>query len=477
MNIRGKKCLVLGLAKEGIAAVKVLHQLGAKVLAYDMGAHDEWVKTVSQELPALNKRIFFGPTPPSEILEIQMVILTGGQEIYRDLIETFSSKAIPVLSPLEFTLQCSKLPYIAVTGTNGKSTVAKMTEMMLEESGKKVFLGGGAFDPFLKLLGAKKIFDLAVYEVSSTALENVSSLKPAVAVLTNLAPHHFERYATQTEYFATKGKIFSNQDKNDVLVYNAENAYAVKLAEKAPSRVFPIYLSNPHVYSKEITEYASYENKKMFLCRRGEETETYFSEKMQVKGLHQIANALSALTAARLMGATPAAIQTALQKFTSLPHRLQKCFEKNGLTFFDDTSSWNPAATAWGLASFKKPVILIMGGINRGANYAKLYRYVKKKVKLLILSGEVRRKMYQHLKEATDTYLTGSLEEAVHLAIAKSQPGDTVVFSPAAAPEPHLYAGYDGRGERFLELIKQELTVEFEQKRKSDSVDPYGIKI
>ncbi len=378
---------------------------------------------------------------------------------------------------LDQILQSAKIPVIAVTGTNGKSTVAKMIQLMLTKSGKKVFLGGGSFEPYEKILENKKKQDLAVLEVSSFTLSEIKTFKPRVAVITNIVPSHFERHKNFREYLQAKVRIFSAQTDEDVLVYNAENEYVVNEIKKAKSHLIPFYISNPKRYSKKITEAAYWSENKIFYLQANLDPEVYSLEKMKLKGLYQVMNLLAALSAARPMGATPQAVQEVIDSFEGLPHRMQKCLEREGLVFYDDSRASNPAATAWGLMSFQKPVVLIAGGFDRGADYKKLSPYLPKKVKLLILFGENRRQMFSALKDLTETFLVATLEEAIHLARGKSQKGDNIIFSPASPPELALYEGFEGLGKRFKEILNEEYGIDLQKKRRKDFLSPKGVKI
>lgn len=476
MDLKGKKVLILELNKEGAGVCQALQTLGAKPLLLDCSANEGRRRAVLEKLDVMEDQVFLDDPSNPQLLNVSLAIVAGPRTNYPDILETLQQKNIPVLSPLELSLQYSKVPIVAVTGTNGKSTVAKMIEKMMLASGKKVFLGGGSFEAYSALISRKKNWDVAILVVGSAVLQECKFFKPQVSIITNLMPAHMERHSTRSDYFDAKAKIFLDQTDHETLIYNADNKYVVELVQKAKASLLPFYLSNPQSYSQNIGDCAFYEKGSLFYKEQSQ-VESFFIQQKFMKAPHQRANALCAIAASCKMAVGKVAIQNALDTFETLPHRLQKCFEKNGLIFYDDSRSSNPAATAWGLMAFQKPVVLIMGGLYWGASYHKLKQYLKERVKLLIIFGEGRRKMFSGVKGVTETYLVNSLSEAVSLAIVKSHKGDEVVFSPAAPPEPELYEGYSGRGDCFIKTVKEALGVEMEKKRLYDTLHSHGMKI
>lgn len=463
MISKDKKALVLGLNQEGIAAFLALKKMGLQVRGLDLSLNPRNRQKALQSLHSYESLLAFEAIP---VQTFSLIVLSGAKALYQKILDQMPPDAL-LTNPLEMASSSFKGSLVAVTGTNGKSTVSKLLEQMLLSSSKKVFLGGGSFEPYPALLNTKNA-EIAVLETSSATLENVKTFRPKIAILSNLVPSHFDRYETSRQYFEAKSKVFLNQQDSDFLIYDAENPYVESLLKKSSAKLIPCYLSNPKRYSKSIQNFSYYEKGYLNFCLEGFEVEQFSAKVMHAAGYHMIMNALLALSAAKILGADSQSIQKNLDHFEPLPHRMKKCWEKNGFTFYDDARSSNPAATAWGLSSFVKPVTLIMGGLDVGADYKKLIPYVTKHVKLLILVGENRRKIFEALKNIVDTYLVESLGEAVHLSIVKGNKDDKVIFSPASAPEPHLYEGYEGRGEAFLGFIEKEFKNNIDLKRKAD---------
>ncbi|MCE9624749.1 MAG: hypothetical protein K8R69_04730 [Deltaproteobacteria bacterium] len=348
-ELRGKKALVLGLNQEGYEVLKALAGLGAKAIGYGNITDGEWGNRTSQEPLPRSVQIFESDEPPPEALQVNVVVVASRQKAYLPILEALKSKGVQFYTPIQFVLQFSKVPIIAVTGTNGKSSVAKLTELMLSKSGKSVLLAGGSFQPYSRLLTSKMKFDMAVFEVNSTTLAAETDFKPQVAIVTNIVPSHFERHDSFQEYLRAKGKIFAKQTAEDLVVYNAENPYVVDMVKAAKSRRFPVY--NAHLQEGVESSPAGqcyYKKQAVYYCLPGKEPEIYSTLSWQVKGRHFISNVLCALSAARAMGADYDSIVAALDQFEGLPHRMKKCLEKDGLTFYDDSRSSNPA---WRLLS------------------------------------------------------------------------------------------------------------------------------
>ncbi len=341
---------------------------------------------------------------------------------------------------------------IGITGTNGKSSVALLLAEILKTAQQGYFLGGGNFAPLENLTASRE--SIAVLELGSAFLESCQSFRPEIAVLTNLAPAHFERHGGVQGYYEAKKKIFRYQTAQDRLVYNAENEELVKFAKEAQSQTFPIYFSNPRAYSRKIQNAAYYDRQKFFFMSGGV-VEEYPIAIQKFRGEHLVLNVLAAIAVARFLKINPQFIQSVLDAFQGLPQRLEKCAEREGRIFYDDSRAKNPLATAWGLMSFSKPVILISGGINTRADYRHLKEFISKKVKVLILMGKVRREMYRQFQGLVETYLVEDLSDAVKLASLKSVSGDTILFSPATFLDPQKYSSFDSLSEDYRACIQE----------------------
>jgi len=477
MDLRNKKILVLGLNRNGIHALRALSKLGALVHGFDKGADAAAIASFNEQYPQLKAKAFWGGEMPSLGKDASLIVIAGARPVYSEEIAFYQSSGARFITPLELALALFKFPVIGITGTNGKSTVSKMLGTIMAKTGKSAFIAGGSFSPFLDFILEGKKYDFGIFEMNSSNLEELQSVKPHIAIITMIAPSHFERHGSFFDYQKAKAKITASQDENNWLVYNADNPYVVDLAAKSKARPFAFYPSNPRRFSKALVDYAYYERKSLYYARDAESEERFDLQGSRIQGIHNYLNALSAVAAARLLDLPHQAVQLGIEAYEPLPYRMQKCFEKNGKVYFNDSAASNPAATAWGVIQFKKPIILILGGLDRGSDFRKLRIYIQKKVKLLILFGESRRQIFAKLKDLTGTYLVDSLEEAVKLSKLKSEAGDNIVFSPACAPEPHLYSGYKGRGDRFLQALKEVYGDELEKKRKADSILPVaGIK-
>lgn len=474
MNLKGKKIAVLGLGSKPDEVMAALDKLGASLKIFDSSLKADEHEALRKKFQNLSKGLL--SISDSESLDdIDGAILLGTPRNFEEIVKILRDRNVTILSELDFVLKATKCPVVAVTGTNGKSSVAKLIERMLVQAGKKVFLGGGDSAPILSLVGGVR-YDFAVLKLSSSVLANAREIKPKIAVLTNLVPSHRERHASKAEYFGAKAKVFLTQGPQDTVIYPAENEYARTLVAPAPSTQFPFYLNKGAKHAEEVPA-AYYAAKSLHLNLTGLPAEIYSLGAMKVKGWIYRANALAALATSRLLGADIASCQAVLDEFEGLPHRLQKVFEKSGISFYDDSYSANGAATAWALMSLKAPVVLIAGGYDWGEDYRKLYRTLKRRVKQLFLFGKAGERMLGQIKDAAPAQWVPGLSEAIHLAVAKAEKGDTVIFSPAAQLDPYQADAKDECGKTFLELIKTEMGIALELKRRSDSLHAGQVKI
>ncbi|MBF0491959.1 MAG: hypothetical protein HQM15_04185 [Deltaproteobacteria bacterium] len=321
------------------------------------------------------------------------------------------------------------VPIVAVTGTNGKSSVCKMIEEMLLAAGQRVFLAGAEFGPIEKIEGNESNFDVAVLELKSSVLQKLPNLKPKVAVLTSLVPAHFERHATVSEYFEAKKNSFRNQDSNDILIYNAEGQPARDLVDKAWSNKIPYTLNQdlPPIFLRKINHEINYV--------QNEVIEKFSLDHFKLLGEHQKLNAMAAIAVVKCFRVSQPLIQKCVAGFESLPDRLKKVGVWQERAFFSDLKAANPLATAWAVSSFRNPLILIMGGDEISDGYTDLWGVVQQKVKKIIFFGKARFRIFNLFKSNNQNnvrcYTVRCLQDAIRLSKKKSGEGECVLISPS----------------------------------------------
>lgn len=452
--IRGKKVWIVGSSSPDRKACEFFRKRGALVKV--AGLPEDAKPWEEEGIAKKNIPGFFGATPPSDSYDADWII-SNRMKNYESFLSPLREQSRLLLTNLDWAVRYSGDRVVAITGSNGKSTTAKMVEEMLARSGVSVVLSGGSFTHYLE--AAAKQPQVLLAEVNSFALEQSSDFHPSVAVLTNLVRTHRGRHAGSQAYAAAKAKIFAHQGPKDLLIFNADNEPARLLVEGARSVKLPAFIVGvPNPFEEKLPEGSCVFWKEKTIHWRGSSgEERYPTAAMKLKAQHQIENALCAVAAARHLGATPEAIQGVLEGFAGLPHCMQKVLSSKDVEWYDDAKSSNTAATSWGIWGFPEKVILITGGKENYTKYERMARAVQERVKLLILVGQSRRSMNAAFQDLTETYLVKTLEDAVRVAYSHAQKGDRVVYSPACPPEPGLFASVADRGKKFASLVRSEM--------------------
>jgi UDP-N-acetylmuramoylalanine--D-glutamate ligase len=346
---------------------------------------------------------------------------------------------------LELGSRFVEAPIVAVTGTNGKSTVTTLIGEIFKAAGRRVFAGGNLGTPLAEAAGEE--FDGVVAEVSSYQLERTERFKPHVAVHLNLAEDHLDRYKDLDEYGGAKARLFRMQDRYDWAILNRDDPRVWFLRTKISAQVMSFGLG-----PAETTPAIGYDGSDLIFDIRTRHGRISL-KRMRLVGRHNIANAMAAAAAALVSGIEPRVIEAALADFAGLPHRMEFVAERGGVTYIDDSKGTNVAAVVEALAAVRASVILIAGGVDKGGDYAPLREPLGEKVRLLILIGAARDTMRAALKGATEIELVQTLDEAVRRAAAAARRGETVLLSPACSSFDQ-FRNYAERGRIFQELVR-----------------------
>lgn len=481
MKFRDRKILVVGLARSGRGAANLLSAAGAHVTVTDKRSRNSLKEYIEELLPEV--RIVTDGNPEEIFNEADMILVSPGVPLDIPPLTYAKSKGIPVIGELELAYQSVKsnefrimsskvspdgsltgthysLPaFIGITGTNGKSTVTTLIDLMLKGAGKMTLLGGNIGNALTEEI--QKIDSMPEYivaEISSFQLETIKEFRPKVAAILNITPDHLDRYEGMRDYIDAKAKIFENQTGDDYLVLNADDPlimelYDVKKAEmpkvfffSREKEVEGIYLKGENIYSnlpdsKGVPPYAP--TKK----------ELIKAEEIKIKGVHNIENAMAASLVALLSGCPDKAVKDVLKRFSGLEHRLEFVKEINGVSFINDSKGTNVGAVAKSLEGLEK-VLLIMGGLDKGSDFSVLRDLIERKVKLLILLGEAKEKIERAAGDAVETVKVNSLREAVEVSMANASEGDVVLLSPGCASFD-MFTDFEERGRKFKEAVKE----------------------
>jgi UDP-N-acetylmuramoylalanine--D-glutamate ligase len=442
MELKGKKVLVIGLARTGRECARFLTRQGAKVSISDLRSANE----LSQEMAALADLPLsyrLGGEDKTWLDGMDYLVPSPGVPMDNLLLREAVLRRIPVLSEIELAFRYCGAPLLAITGTNGKSTTTTLIGNMLESDGKKIFLGGNLGAPFIGAVIDS--WDWGVVEVSSFQLEWVEQFRPRIALLLNITEDHLDRYATFADYCRAKERIFAAQQSSDVAILNRGDPLVWELRERLAARLVSFGFD-------EVVQ-GVFATLSEVIWRDGAIEERFSLSKAKIQGVHNVENIMAAIAAAKCAGVSRRAIQSALEEFPGLEHRLEFVRDKDGVRYYNDSKGTNVGAVVKSLASFSGPVILLAGGVDKGGDYEPLSGGIKNQVRRLVLFGAAKQTIAAALGRLTTTVLVDDLAAAVRDAAAHAQPGDVVLLSPACSSFDQ-FRNYAERGKTFKNLVQ-----------------------
>jgi UDP-N-acetylmuramoylalanine--D-glutamate ligase len=418
---------------------------GARVRAVDRRAAAE-IGPLDPALAAADVRL--GADDPAALAGVDLVVPSPGVSPTNAVLAEAVRCGIPVVSEIELAFRHLRVPVLGVTGTNGKSTTTTLLGAMLRAGGRRPFVGGNLGTPLVSAVGGD--FDAAVVEISSFQLEWVKEFRADVAVLLNLTDDHLDRYAGVDDYGAAKLRLFARQRAADTAVLNAGDPWVRAHARGVPGRQ-AWFADGADTGAADDVELRADAGALRRRTAAGEE-EIYPLARVHLPGAHNRENMLAAVGAARAFGVPAAAVQTALESFRGLEHRLELVRERDGVRWVNDSKGTNAGAVIKSLASYPGNVILLAGGIEKGGDYGVLVQPVRRAVRHAILFGAARDMLVRTLGGATAVHVVDSLAAAVAAADALARPGDTVLLSPGCASFD-MFRDYADRGRQFKALV------------------------
>lgn len=381
IDLSGKRVVVIGLARSGEAACRLLLKQGAAVIGTDR--RDE--RQIGDDLCGLERDgvgLELGEQYLRSLLSADLVVVSPGVDLREPLFARVRETGIPLIGEVELAYRCSEATFIGVTGTNGKSTTTTLLGLILKQAGIPAHVAGNIGTPLCRVAPSLSADECVVAELSSFQLETVETFKPRVALLLNLAPDHLDRYDRVEDYYRAKARIFENQRSSDVAVVNADDPLVLRAAAQAGGRKI--------AFSRigSLTEGAYVEGDQLILALDGRREAICRVSELKIRGVHNLENSLAAVLAAATVGAPPMAIRTALTGFEGLEHRLEFVAEIGGVRYVNDSKGTNVGAVVRSLESFTDPIVLIAGGRDKHGDFAPLLPLVRERVKRLILIGE-----------------------------------------------------------------------------------------
>lgn len=437
--------LVVGLGKTGLSCVRHLRRLGRRVTAVDSRVSPPALAAVSQEFPEV--RVTLGGFSHQAFQDVGDIVVSPGVSLSEPALQQALAARIPVCGDIElFARAVGSIPVVAITGSNGKSTVTTMVAEMLRMDGRRVKVGGNLGMPALSLLEGDRP-EVYVLELSSFQLETTDSLHPQVAAVLNVSADHMDRYAGVEEYASIKARIFAGRG---VMVLNRDDGRVAAMA-RAGRRVVFYTLGVPR--ADEFGLQPGDDGGHLSLG----ETPIVAANALKVAGRHNIANALAAMAIASVLGASQGAMARVLKNFRGLPHRCQLVAEVGDVRWYDDSKATNVGATVASISGLgRRPggLILIAGGDAKGADFSALEEPLRRHVGLLLLIGRDAGRIAAVAQGVVEIVHAEGMSDAVEIAHARAQPGDSVLLAPACASFD-MYTSYEERGDAFAAEVRR----------------------
>lgn len=444
-NYENKKILVLGLARSGVSAAKLLQQLGALVTVNDAKEFSE--NPEAQDLLSLGIRVVTG-SHPVELLDeaFTLIVKNPGIPYSNPILEKAMALNLPIITDVELAYQISEAMVIGITGTNGKTTTTTMLGDILNNSSAvgKGLLAGNIGSPASTVAQQGTAEDILVTELSSFQLMGIQEFHPHISIITNLFEAHLDYHGTRAEYVQAKWNIQKQMTQGDYLIINGDQQELIALSQTTKAQVIGFS-------TKEVLENGAYLQNEMIYFQ-GEPIMA--ATDIGVPGAHNIENAMAAIIAAKLLKVSNQTIKETLSNFSGVEHRTEFVTEKAGRKFYNDSKATNSLATEMALSGFdNSKVILLAGGLDRGNEFTSLVPAIKG-LKGIVLYGESRQKLVLAAKEAEieKISIVENIQEAVSEAVALSSSGDIVLLSPACASWDQ-FENFEMRGQAFKEAV------------------------
>ena len=448
MVFGGKRVIVVGLAKSGVSAIKVLHSLGAMVTVTDIKTESQLMDIVVEIRPYV-KHMVLGKHP-EDLSVYDLAVMSPGVPLDLPFVNAMREANVNIIGEIELAYILCKGMFVGITGTNGKTTTTALTGEIFSHSSIPYFVVGNIGLPAVSKALECNENSVMVTEISSFQLETVASFKAKVAAVLNLTPDHLNRHKTMENYIDAKARIFENQTDSDFLVLNYDDALTLNLKNRAKGTV--------HTFSRNTTvgQSAYIRNDRIYLNCFGIEEPLCKISEMHIFGRHNEENALAAALISRLAGVPSNSIVKGLKSFKGVVHRIEFISEIEGRKFYNDSKGTNPDSTVCAIEAMVSPTHLIAGGYDKDSDYAPIFKVFGDKVKTLILMGDTKDKIASVAEtfNFSEIKYAANMEEAVNLAYASSTVGDAILLSPACASWD-MYDNFEQRGDHFRTCVNQ----------------------
>ncbi len=451
MQLAGRKALVAGMARTGVAAARFLAGRGARVTVSEARPEKE-LAGVAAELRAQGIEVECGGNRVSSFLAADFIVPSPGVPLNIPPLGKAREKGIEILSELELAWRFLRGTTVAVTGSNGKTTTTALLGRIFLKAGRPTQVGGNIGTPLVSLVETATDDTVNVVEASSFQLEAVTSFAPRVGALLNLTPDHLDRHASMSEYVAAKAKLFGQQGADDFAIFNADDPAVVELEPEVRAQRF--------WFSRERRlDVGSFLEDDWIVFANGPEREKVLERSaIQLKGQHNLENVLAAVCAARLLGVPAEAIRAAIVEFEGVEHRLEFVAEIDGVSYFNDSKATNVDSALKAIEAFDQKLVVILGGKDKGGDFTPLSEPLRQRARRTLLIGAASKKIAEQLEGAVEFEMLETLPQAVTRAAEIAEPGDVVLLAPACASFDQ-FESFEHRGRCFKEEVRRRASV------------------
>ena len=447
MELKGKKVLLVGLAKTGISTIKCLAKYGADITVNDIKTEDQ-LEEIIAEIKDIDGIKYILGHHPENISDIDMVVVSPGVPLDLPFIKKVIEENKELIGEVELAYQLAKKPYfVGITGTNGKTTTTSLTGEIFEKAGKETYIVGNIGNPVIDAVQAANEGASFVTELSSFQLESIKDFRPSVSAVLNITEDHMNRHHTMENYIDAKARVFMNQDKENFCVLNYDDELTRALAEKCNANV--VFFSRLEKLEKGV-----YVENGDIIIDINEKINLMKVCELSLPGGHNLENCMAAAAMAYVSGIDIEVIREVLKTFKAVEHRLEFVKEVEGVKYVNDSKGTNPDSTIKAVQAYENPIILIAGGYDKGSTYDELLEIAKKNVKTLVLLGQTADKIEEAARRIgfTDIHRVEDMKEAVKTCRDIAKEGDIVLLSPACASWG-MYKNFEVRGKDFKDNV------------------------
>jgi UDP-N-acetylmuramoylalanine--D-glutamate ligase len=448
-SLEGKTVSVVGLAKSGVAAARLVRRLGGHVLASDSSPLAA-LPAEARDLERLGCTLWAGGHPDEAFLGAELVVVSPGVPLELPALVAMRARGVPIIGELELAWRVMEADVIAITGTNGKTTTTALTGELLRTQVRPVLVGGNIGTPLAEHALEFPGDGLVVAETSSFQLDTTDRFRPRVAAILNITPDHLDRHGTFERYVDAKARIFANQTPTDCVVLNADDPVTAALGSRARARVIWFSRLTTLTHTHGVFIYDGW-----IVAKLNGSTERICPvTEINLRGQHNVENVLAATACALWTGMSPSSIRRGIAGFRGVAHRIERVHDDRGVVYYNDSKGTNVDSTIKALESFGEPVVLIAGGKGKGQDFGPLAEAARGRVRRAILIGQDRGRIRAALE------LTGipaedaeSMDDAVRRAREAAQVGDVVLLSPACASFD-MFRNFEHRGDVFKSVVR-----------------------